>query len=138
MKARRGPRKGRGGWPKKVHDKGTITNFFCKIMNSKDDDCNKRKWNDDDDDGMDQRENDDDGSVTKRMKFLYGNGLLTTVEGAKSSTGDDLGGNKNDCNIYFSIKKQTSMDNYLELGSKNSLGNKKQRRKHSKARIFKL
>ena len=69
--------------------------------------------------------------MSKRMKFLYGNELLTTVEGAKSSTGDDLGGKKNDCQIYFSIKKQTSMDNYLKLGSMNSLGNKNQRRNHS-------
>ena len=35
------------------------------------------------------------------------------------------------CNNYFSFKKQTSMVNYIELGRKNSLGNKKQRRNYS-------
>ena len=131
VKARRGPRKGRGGRPKKVKEKGTIPNFFHKILKSKDDECTKRKWSDDDDDGMIRNENDDGGYGSKRMKFLHGNGPMTTVMGAKSSTGEELGGIKLDCNDYFSFKKQTSMVNYIQLGRKNSPGNKKQRKNNS-------
>ena len=102
-------------------------------MKSKDDECTKRKWSDDDDDGMIQNENDDGGSGygSKRMKFLNETGQMTTVMGAKSQTGEELGGTELDCNNYFSFKKQTSMVKYIQLGRKNSLGNKKQRKNYS-------
>ena len=124
-KAGRGPRKGRGGKPKKipkVPKKGTITNYFPKTLYEKDGlTRGKRKLDDVMVDTVEMRMIDTESRM-KKMKFLYGNGTTTTDLGAKSTTGDDPVRKQDDCKFNFKKKKQISMDNYFGSGKVKSLG----------------